>query len=148
MVNACSMEFVCLNAPLFQGEDGAKCALCRLSPDNLGRDMTHHWQPTLIARTNRIKHPTLEAEKREAKVRKHFAKLSAKRARDPMKRKISRLASQAEKKTEKQIIHATKNSGRRNKDGDHVYCGDITLDTKLQTTRENPIILLAELEKV
>jgi len=41
-----------------------------------------------------------------------------------------------------------KNSGRSNKDGDHVAAGEITLDTKLQSKRTNPVILLHELVKV
>lgn len=116
--------------------------------------MAHFWRPTAFAKVWRSgwkrldKHPILEEENRNAKVANKLSKLIAKRSRDPKKIKVSRLASQAEKKTEKNIIHATKNSGRRNKDGDHVSLGMITLDTKLQTTRENPVIFLSELEKV
>lgn len=67
---------------------------------------------------------------------------------DKGKRKVLKLAVRAEKQTERQLIHATKNSGRSNKDGDHVAAGEITLDTKLQSKRTNPVILLHELVKV
>lgn len=147
MSSPCEMDLVCTNGDLMR-DKLAKCALCRFSPENLGRDMVHYWSPTPPARKDRVVHPLLIAEKRKAKADKHFAKVQSKQNLDKSKRKISRLAQNAEKKTEKQIIHATKNSGRRNKDGDHVSIGQVTLDTKLQTTRENPTIFLAELEKV
>lgn len=146
----CNMLLYCRNSKMTTGiEAKAKCALCRLSPENIGRDMVHYWQPTDQAREEGIsKHPVLVAEAANKRFHKRIAKLDAKKRRDPKKRKISRLAALAEKKTEKQIIHATKNSGRRNKDGDHVHADMITLDTKLQTMRENPVIFLKELEKV
>ena len=144
----CSMDLVCMNGDFIKGEQLSKCALCRLSPGNAGRDMSHYWSPTLPARRAHTKHPQLEQEKRQDKLRRHLNKLHKKNSRDPNKRKVVRKAANAEKTTEKNIIKATKNSGRRNKDGDHVSAGVITLDTKLQTTRENPIIRLGELEKV
>lgn len=147
MATACREDLVCINGNFMKGDALSKCALCRLSPDNEGRDMAHFWSPTKPARKARVKHSKLELEKRMNKGAKQLVKLLEKRKRDPKKRKISRLAEQAERTTEKNIIHATKNSGRRNKDGDHVSMG-VTLDTKLQTTRENPVIFLHELEKV
>jgi hypothetical protein len=110
--------------------------------------MTHYWSPTPPARKAKVKHSQLEAEKRQLKIHKHNIKLTQKNNRDKTKRKVSRLAKQAEKQTEKQIIHATKNSGRSNKDGDHVLYENITLDTKLQSTRMNPVVSFSELEKV
>lgn len=140
----CIMASQCRNSEELAGSLRSMCALCRLSEDNLGRDMTQYWSPI----ETRLRHPILEAAKRQKKIDKHNKALNKKRQRDPKKRQISRQAQQAEKKTERNIIHATKNSGRRNKDGDHVSAGRITLDTKLQTTRENPVIYLGELEKV
>lgn len=150
MATPCMMDLYCLNSKMITGTEArAKCALCRLSPDNTGRDMAHYWRPTQYAKdTRKDKHPNLKAEKLQKKIAKHQAKLVKNRQRDPQKRQISRLARQAEKSTERNIIHATQNSGRRNRDGDHVHGNNITLDTKLQTTRENPVILLVELEKV
>lgn len=139
------MASVCKNSPDYLGEQGAKCALCRLSPDNEGRQMAHYWKPIKIAVKE---HPDLKNEKLLIKALSRMADLRAKYGVDKKKRKVSRLAAQAEKKTERNIIKATLNSGRRNKDGDHVSMGIITLDTKLQTTRENPVIFLGELEKV
>lgn len=144
MSSPCEMAGQCRNSPSLAQPALVACALCRLSPENVGRDMSHHWIPIEMG----MKHPMLLAEKANLKIRKRLLKLQAKRGRDLGKRKVSRLAALAEKKTEKNIIHATKNSGRQNKDGDHVSLGNITLDTKLQSTRDNPVILLAELEKV
>lgn len=146
----CSMEYYCQNSKIMSGMDAhTRCALCRLSPDNVGRDMTHYWSPTPDAKSARKdKHPMLEAEKRNKKFLRASAAFQKKQNRDKGKMKVSRLAARAEKTTERQIIHATKNSGRRNKDGDHLSMGSITLDTKLQSTRDNPIIFLHELEKV
>ncbi len=149
MATPCIVAILCRNSPEQATEQHAKCALCRFSPDNMGRDMAHYWLPLKgNAKTPQGKHPQLEQEKATAKLCKRFAKLAAKRSKDTKKRKISRLAQKAEKATEKKIIKATKNSGRRNKDGDHVHANMITLDTKLQTTRDNPVIFLHELEKV
>lgn len=148
MSEPCEVSNFCKNSPKNIGEVRAKCALCRLSPDNLERDMTEYWIPIKLAKDLRIKHPVLEERRRLIKALAHMEDLRAKYGRDKTKRKVSRLAAQAEKKTEKNIIRATKNSGRSNKDGDHVSMGVITLDTKLQTTRENPVIFLGELEKV
>jgi hypothetical protein len=75
-------------------------------------------------------------------------KQDARNNRDRAKIQIQAAAVRAEKRSERNIIHATKNSGRSNRDGDHVLAGRITLDTKLQTTRLNPEIHVHELEKV
>lgn len=140
----CVLSGSCKNSTDLAGEQASKCALCRLSPDNAGRNMSHFWKPVIAKQL----HPKLVEEKRSSKIAKRILKLTKKNSADKNKRKISRLAAKAEKQTEKQIIHATKNSGRSNKDGDHVLYKSITLDTKLQTTRSNPIIKLDELEKV
>ena len=144
MSNSCSVGNLCKNSPENIGEAKAKCALCALSPDNEGRNMSHYWRPTV----KRLDHPELERRRLLIKALAHMEDLRAKYNKDPKKRKISRLANKAERITEKNIIHATKNSGRRNRDGDHIHINQVTLDTKLQTTRENPVIFLGELEKV
>ena len=148
MTVPCSMDTSCKNGVAVRGEQFAKCALCRLSPSNMGRVMAHHWVPIKSVDGRKIRHPQLICEKRLIKSVNRLQKLEQKRKRDPNKRKVLRRAAQAEKATERNIIHATQNSGRRNRDGDHIHGESITLDTKLQTTRENPVIQLAELEKV
>lgn len=145
MSSPCHLASVCRNSPDYKGEQSASCALCRLSPDNRNSGMTHFWNPIKGAIK---KHPDLERERRHNKALIHIENLKSKSNRDKTKIKISRLARYAEKKTEKSIIKATKNSGRSNKDGDHVLYESITLDTKLQTTRSNPIVQLFELDKV
>jgi hypothetical protein len=68
--------------------------------------------------------------------------------RDKVRQARLRLATHAEKTTQKNIIRATKNSGRTDKDGDHVAGGYVTLDTKLQSKRLNPVVIATELAKV
>lgn len=147
MSTPCSEDLVCNNGDFIRG-NYSLCAVCRFSPENTGRGMGHCWSPTSPARKAKLQHPQLVAEKRKAKLDKRLDKIQKNLQRDIAKRRVSRKAALAEKKTERNIIKATLNSGRRNKDGDHVSLGIITLDTKLQTTRENPVIFLAELEKV
>lgn len=136
----------CTNSEENAGAEFSQCALCRFSPENIDKPYPSYWKPQL--RYKGMKHPLITKEKLQKKSQERKKKLEEKRHRDFAKRRISRQAILAERKTEKNIIHATKNSGRSNKDGDHVSAGDITLDTKLQTTRDNPIIWVAELEKV
>jgi K+/H+ antiporter YhaU regulatory subunit KhtT len=69
-------------------------------------------------------------------------------ARDKGKKRIVRKAAKAEKTTEQNIIRSTVNSGRSNKDGDHIAAGSITLDTKMQSTRTDMVVHLEELSKV
>lgn len=149
MSSPCSMDSMCANGETWQG-DLAKCAYCRFSPENVGHKMTHYWQPVEIRSENgkKITHPLLIKEKRDKKFSLHIEKLSKKRNRDKSKITISRKAQQAERVTERNIIKATKNSGRSNRDGDHTLFNSITLDTKLQTNNENPIVRLEQLDKV
>jgi hypothetical protein len=102
------------------------------------------WKPDVPG----TKHPGVIAEKKKAKKDREAVLKTKKLTADKGKRKVLKLAVRAEKQTERQLIHATKNSGRSNKDGDHVAAGEITLDTKLQSKRTNPVILLHELVKV
>ena len=150
MATPCIVADLCKNAPQIEDDPQAKCALCRLSPDNKGRDMGHYWFPTEVARlSGDKKHPALEAEKRTTQGSISAVQVGSKAFSGSKRRgRISRLAQKAEKATEKKIIHATKNSGRQNKDGDHVLYESVTLDTKLQSNRKNPVIFLEELEKV
>lgn len=69
-------------------------------------------------------------------------------ARDPGRQRTARIAAKAERDTEASIIKATRNSGRANRDGDHLVAGRITMDTKLQSTRLEPVVHLHELSKV
>jgi hypothetical protein len=66
----------------------------------------------------------------------------------PIRQRVNRIAAQAERDTESNIIKATKNSGRSSRDGDHLVAGRITMDTKLQSTRSDPVVRLYELAKV
>jgi hypothetical protein len=145
MSTPCSEAVICRNSPANKGEQFAKCALCSLSPDNNGRQMLDYWKPVKGAPK---RHPELERKRLLIKALAHMEDLRAKYNVDPKKKRVSKLAKQAEQRTESNIIKATKNSGRINKDGDHVAFNSITLDTKLQTTRTNPTINLTELEKV
>jgi K+/H+ antiporter YhaU regulatory subunit KhtT len=133
----------CLNSVEHAGELRQKCTFCRLAPGNVGLS-GQYWKGT----TAKMQHPVLREEKRNAaQVRTQTAR-HARLARDPGKRRVLRKAVRAETRTEHVIIQATRNSGRANRDGDHVVGGQITLDTKLQSTRDNPVVLLTELAKV
>lgn len=138
----CDESHLCLNSVERAGIDGGKCGICRLSPT--GHSRMNYWKPSVPG----TKHPGLIAVKKQEKLDKHIAQIAKKRNADIGRRRLLIKASQAEKTTERNLIRATKNSGRSNKDGDHIAVGEITLDTKLQTTRENPVVLLHELHKV
>jgi hypothetical protein len=140
----CSEESSCLNSLQRAGLGSGKCGICRLSPgDNAGATVSY-WKPDIKG----TKHPALVAAKKEVNLKKLQDTRLKRRSVDPAKRRILTQAARAEKQTERQLIHATKNSGRSNKDGDHIAGGEITLDTKLQSKRTNPVILLHELVKV
>lgn len=144
----CSMAEFCKNSVDRKGERHAKCGWCRLSPnytESEGLGLGHHWKPT----DGKKKHPVLVAEKK-AKSKARSDARSAKRA--SKNRKIQTLlhkAERAERQTERNIIKATRNSGRVNQDADHVlWNGLLTIDTKLQTNRVHPVVRLEELSKV
>ena len=120
-----------------------KCGICRLSPTGPASGMSY-WRPEVPGQ----KHPALIAAKKEAKKTRTVELRLKRQSVNRAKSKLQTQASRAEKQTERNIIHATKNSGRSNKDGDHVVAGEITLDTKLQTQRDNPVVLMHELVKV
>jgi hypothetical protein len=141
-IKSCSEGRSCRNSIDNRGVEQSSCASCRLAPG--GEDNTaHYWAPKGGA-----KHPTLEKEKIVARRQKQWDRQRERLSKDKTRSKINKKATLAEKRTQDNIIKATINSGRSNKDGDHVSAGTVTLDTKLQTKRENPIVLLHELEKV
>jgi hypothetical protein len=147
----CVMEEVCFNSPRNAGQEHTKCHTCSLSPiytneanPDLWRSPPSHWKPI----GNWTKHPVLEARKVEArKARKEEAR-SKRLSKDKARQKRAIQATRAEARTNRSIIKATKNSGRSNRDGDHVAGGRITLDTKLQSKRLHPVVNLVELSKV
>lgn len=138
----CEERDRCLNGSESQQEVENFCYDCRFALKFPGR--SNHWRPLKKGE----KHPRVVAEKKQKKLVEIQAKQAHKRNRDRGKMRVLSLASRAEKQTERKIIQATRNSGRSNKDGDHVLAGRITLDTKLQTGRVNPVVLVAEVEKV
>ena len=135
----------CLNSPSVAGA-GALCRDCRLS-HLLGYAIQppgHKWRPI----SKKWKHPVLEQEKRNANRRKVLERQQIRRNKDRDRQAIVKSAAQAELRTQKKVIRATRNSGRVNRDGDHVLFDCCTLDTKLQSKVENPIVRLSELDKV
>jgi hypothetical protein len=93
-------------------------------------------------------HRKLEEEKRHAKRQAAIARQEAKKAKDPTKQARVRAAARAERKTNDHIIKSTRNSGRVNRDGDHLLFDSVVVDTKLQSTATEPVIHLRELDKV
>lgn len=133
----------CQNSVENAGEGRQKCTFCRLAPDN-EHVSGQYWRPI-----NRLmRHPVLKQEQRDAARGRAQAAHQRRLTRDKGKQRVLRRAGKAEQTTERNIIVATKNSGRSNRDGDHIAAGQITLDTKLQSTRDNPVVLLSELAKV
>jgi hypothetical protein len=104
----------------------------------------HYWRPI----NRQIAHPVLRAEKREAARLKLQQRVAARRDKDRGRQEVLRKAERAERQTEQSIIKATVNSGRQKQDGDHISMGRIVLDTKHQSRRDNPVVMLEQLEKV
>jgi hypothetical protein len=91
-------------------------------------------------------------EKKQAS-RDRLVLSAAKRAKKSRpKQALLRKAVRAEQSTERNfsssMLTSTVNSGRSNKDGDHDLLSRVTLDTKLQSGAGNPVVNLAELDKV
>jgi hypothetical protein len=138
----CDVGSECKNSIQRAGYQSGKCGLCRFSPTGPSSGMKY-WKPDAPS-----KHPLELVEKKERKLDRTKALQVRKLTVSKPKQRILLQAERAERQTERNLIHATKNSGRSNKDGDHVAFGEITLDTKLQSKRSNPVVLLHELYKV
>src|SRR5208282_2914248 len=136
---------MCLHSPYHDLHP--QCNDCRLSPVFWGMAIGpsgHQWKPV----SKRWKHPVLEKEKRDANRRKVLERQQVRKNKDRDRQAVLKSAAQAESRTQKEVIRATRNSGRVNRDGDHLLFGHIVLDTKLQSGAENPTIKLQELDKV
>lgn len=138
----CREGSFCANGPSYSLH--SRCVECRLSSNPYLGAVRHFWKPISHTYT----HPVLEKEKREAKRAKTIEREKARKAKDPTRQARLRKAERAERKTNSRIIKATRNSGRVNRDGDHLLFDTIVLDTKLQSTAENPVVHLHELDKV
>ena len=138
----CDEGAQCKNSIARAGIGAGKCGACQLSPTGLRG--TSFWKPDVPGQ----KHPAVIAARAQDKKDRKAALDLKNRFADKGKRKLLVEAVRAEKQTERNLIHATRNSGRTNKDGDHVAAGEITLDTKLQSKRDNPIVLLSQITKV
>ena len=141
----CKEKGGCLNGPSHSA--APKCNDCRLSPTFWGMFLQppgHKWKP--ISHT--WKHPVLEQEKRDANRRKVLERQQVLKNKDRDRQAVLKSATQAESRTQKEVIKATRNSGRVNRDGDAILTNKWVADTKLQSTRENPVVLLSELDKV
>jgi hypothetical protein len=105
--------------------------------------MPHRWRSIIKGK----KHPQLIKEKKERHEARRKTRIDERKAKDKSRRAIAKAAEKAERKTEQEIIKATRNSGRARMDGDHLYAGNITLDTKKQDNFYHTVIP-TELEKV
>jgi hypothetical protein len=138
----CAANEQCLNRPDRMRPGPSACTDCRYAL-RLG-GIRNLWLP---ADGQPAKHPLVIAAAAAEKLAKTIAKGEKLRSRDRAKMRIQREAQAAEKRTERNIIRATHNSGRTNRDADHVMAGRITLDTKNQS-RLHPIVYVDSLEKV
>lgn len=135
----CEAAAGCVNQPVIGTP--SVCGDCRFAKRFGGR--FNRW----VSIKPGVKHPQVVEEQLAAKRSQAAEKQTKLRDRDRGKMRVQSLARQAERQTNRNIIRATKNSGRTNKDADHVMAGKITLDTKLQTKVLNPVVKVAELEK-
>jgi hypothetical protein len=143
---ACKEGDFCRESP--SNSTHSKCNYCRLSPANktgiLAGVFPSEWHPI----NSKHKHPILEKEKRDANRRKVLERQQIRKNKDRDRKAVQQSAKKAEQLTQKAIIKATRNSGRTNRDGDHLFANDIVLDTKLQSRAESPVVHLHELDKV
>lgn len=136
------MAEVCQNSPEGKGSQNL-CDTCKWSPAE--PDMGGDWyRPS----DKRARFPRRDAAEYLARRQKIAAKQASKQGKDKARTRIGRKAARAEKQTEKSIIKSTVNSGRSHNDGDHISAGSIVLDTKMQSTRQHPVVRLEELAKV
>lgn len=140
---SCSEGNSCKNSLEQAGYGSAKCGICRYSPNSENVEASF-WKPDKTGK----KHPIAEQEKRDRGIERRETARLRRLSVDKSKRNVLVKAAKAEKLTEKNFIRATVNSGRANRDGDHTINDCITVDTKLQSTREEPVVHLNELEKV
>lgn len=138
-------ETRCWNSP--KNSRCPKCSTCTLSPVYTEQSApplltSNYWHP--IAKG--LKHPIVEQRKRRASAERRAFRATVRQSKDIRRRAVAKYALGAERLTEK-VITSTANSGRKNKDGDHVSFG-VTLDTKHQSQRVNPVINWDELDKV
>ena len=141
-VACCSEGPFCNNGPSHSIQP--KCPDCRLSPNSYLGTTRHYWKSI----DRKHYHPVLEKEKRDAKRRKTIEHREAEKAKDPARKARQRAAQRAERRTNAEIIKSTRNSGRLNRDGDHLFGNNVVIDTKLQSTATNPVVHLYELDKV
>ena len=132
----------CKNSP--SNSTHPQCNDCRFSPGVPYFIHTHHWKPV----KSKFKHRQIEEEKRRAKIAAAWERIEERKAKDPNRQARLAKAARAERRTNAEIIKATRNSGRVNRDGDHLLHDEIVLDTKLQSKAENPTVNLYELDKV
>lgn len=145
IVTPCKQGESCRNSP--SNSHRPKCNSCRLSPDNEYGVLAGVF-PSEWLGMGGVKNVVLEKEKRDSKRAKAIDRQKARKAKDPAKQAVLAKAERAERRTNAKIIKATRNSGRVNRDGDHLYADHIVLDTKLQSTTEHPVVRLHELDKV
>lgn len=139
----CSMADQCRNAP---GHTVVpKCSNCKLSPvvsiDSHGA-WGSYWRPI----NKGVKHPILEKLKHKESIAKRVALSDKRKLKDKRRQRVGVQAKKAEQLTEK-VIQSTANSGRKLMDGDHTSF-EVTLDTKNQSQRVEPVIHWDELDKV
>ena len=141
-VQECNYGSSCLNSLSCLGVLSAKCGVCKYAPN--GNNFSSFWKPS----DKKMKHPNQVAEKEANRKTRQLELKVKKQIVDKDKQALLRKAAAAERQTEKNIIRATKNSGRSHRDGDHTLANSITLDTKLQTNRTNPLVDMSQLYKV
>lgn len=114
---------------------GISCWHCKYS-DGLGVD--NNYRPSDAS----IIHPQLIKAKQEYKNLQKMEKYKKKNEKDKEKVALLKKAAKVEN-----LVKSTLNSGRINRDSD-LIAEHLTIDVKLQSTRENPVINVDEFIKV
>jgi hypothetical protein len=139
----CDQVNDCLNSPANRGEQ-SQCHYCKLAVSGGGPMIC--WKPWKQG----MPHAVLVAAKQHASRNRNEAAIAKRKTKSRPKQALYKKAVRAEKTTERNFntMASTVNSGRSHKDGDHVLAGRVTLDTKMQSGNSNPVVNLAELDKV
>ena len=141
MAVPCEQFLVCRASPHYTGEALAKCRTCRFAQANGGN--ANGWRPVQKG----TRHPMAEAEKRQAQRERASSRLAHRMAKNKPRQRVLKQAERAERGTEREIVRATVNSGRRDRNLDHISRDRILLDSKNQSNHEHPVVHLAELDK-
>ena len=129
----CEQWADCENSPWHVGKARAKCISCRLAPGGAERGLTaQYWKNSQGKRHKVLVEEHVAAQR--AKVDASYQKIQKRNQARPQQ-KVQQSARKAEADTNREILEASRNSGRIRGDGDALFDGRVLLDTKQQSKR-------------